>query len=122
MGVLLQVADDFNGVWHSEGISDLVAGGLTLPVCYAFSVAGAEERDHLKALLKRAAQGDNVAEVQARQLLTDLGAQAYLLVVGRVQYRQALEALRSANCMLPAGQQLAVLLDQVLPALSCTGG
>ena len=118
LGVLLQVADDFNGVWHPEGIGDLAAGRLTLPVCYGLSVAKAEERERLKALLEQAVQGDDVAEMQARQLLTDLGAQAYLLVVGRVQHRQAVEALRSANCTSPAGQQLFALLDQVLPALS----
>ena len=122
LGVLLQVADDFNGVWHPEGVSDLDAGRLTLPVCYALSVAEAEERDRLKALLKQTTQGDDAARAQARQLLTDLGAQAYLLVVGRVQHQQAVEALRSANRTSPAGQQLFALLDQVLPALSAVEG
>ena len=116
--VRLQVADDFNGVWHPEGVSDLNAGWLTLPVCYGLSVAEAEERERLETLLEQAAQGDDVAEVQARQLLTDLGVQAYLLVVGRVQHQQAVEALRSANRVSPAGQQLFALLDQVLSALS----
>ena len=122
LGVLLQVADDFNGVWHPEGVSDLAAGRLTLPVCYGLSVAKAEERDHLKALSEQAARGGNAARAQARQLLTDLGAQAYLLVVGRVQHQQAMKALRSANRVSPAGQQLFALLDQVLPALSAVEG
>ena len=122
LGVLLQVADDFDGVWHPEGISDLAAGRLTLPVCYGLSVAKAEERDHLKALIEQAARGGNAARAQARRLLTDLGAQAYLLVVGRVQHQRAVEALRSANPVSPAGQRLVALLDQVLPALSAVEG
>ena len=121
LGVLLQVADDFNGVWHPEGTSDLAAGRPTLPVCYGLSVAEARERDFLQALLEQAVEGDDAAEAQARQLLVDLGAQAYLLVVGQVQRRQALEALRSAGCASPAGQQLVALLDRVLPALSADG-
>lgn len=122
LGVLLQVADDFNGVWHPEGVSDLAAGRLTLPVCYGLSVAKGGERDRLETLLGQAAQGDDVAKVQARQLLTDLGAQAYLLVVGRVQHQQAMEALRSANPVSPAGQRLVALLDRVMPALSSAEG
>jgi geranylgeranyl diphosphate synthase type I len=122
LGVLLQVADDFNGVWQPGSVSDLAVGRFTLPVCYALSVAKAEERDRLETLLEEAAQGNDMAEVQARQLLTDLGAQAYLLVVGRVQHQQAMAALRSANCVSPADQQLAALLNRVLPALSYAEG
>jgi hypothetical protein len=118
LGVLLQVADDFDGVWHPEDASDLATGQLTLPVCYGLAVAKAEERDCLKALLKQTAQGDEAAGVRARQLLTDLGAQAYLLVVGRVHHRQTVEALRGADSASPAGQRLVALPDRILPALS----
>lgn len=117
LGVLLQVADDFNGVWGPGGPSDLAAGGLTLPVCYALLVVQGMERTRLSGLLERAGQGDVVAEAQAREWLTDLGAQGYLLAVAQVQRRQALAVLRRANPVSPAGEQLAALLDRVLPAL-----
>jgi geranylgeranyl diphosphate synthase type I len=120
LGVLLQVADDFHDVWYPNGGSDLAAGRPTLPVCYALSVVRGAERTRLVALLDRAARGDEVGEAQAREWLTDLGAQAYLLVVARAQYRQALAALQRAGPGLPAGRQLIALLDGVLPALRCT--
>jgi len=121
LGVLLQVADDWNGIWHPRGASDLAAGRRctqrpNLAVCYALSVTKAEERSRLEALLAQAAQGDSTAEAHARQLLTDLGAQGYLLVVAQVQHQQAIAALRDANCLSP---RLTAVLDQVLPALSC---
>lgn len=117
LGVLLQVADDLNGVWGPDGPSDLAAGGLTLPVCYALSVVQGPERIRLSGLLERAGQGDEVAEAQAREWLIDLGAQGYLLAVAQIQRQQALAALRRANPVSPAGEQLAALLDRVLPAL-----
>jgi hypothetical protein len=120
LGVLLQVADDWNGIWHPQGASDLVARQRctqhpNLAVCYALSVTKAEERSRLEALLTQAAQGDSTSEAHARQLLTDLGAQGYLLVVAQVQHQRAIAALREADCLSP---RLTAVLDQVLPALS----
>lgn len=74
LGVLLQVADDFNDVWCPHDASDLAAGSLTLPVCYALSVTDEDERDRLEALLERCKLGDGVAEARVRQRLIDLGA------------------------------------------------
>jgi geranylgeranyl pyrophosphate synthase len=120
LGVLLQVADDFHDVWCLAGDSDLATGRPTLPVCYALSIVQEAERARLAALLDWTAQGDEPSETQAREWLTDLGAQAYLLVVARAQYRQALAALQRAGLSLPAGRQLIALLDGVLPALRYT--
>ncbi len=126
LGVLLQVADDWNGIWCPRGASDLAAGQRcaqhhctqrpNLAVCYALWVTKTEERSRLEALLAQAAQGDSTAEAHARQLLTDWGAQGYLLVVAQMQRQQAIAALRDANCLSP---RLTAMLDQVLPALSC---
>jgi geranylgeranyl pyrophosphate synthase len=122
LGVLLQVADDFNGIWHPEGSSDLAAGHPSLPICYAFSVTQAREREHLKSLFEQTIQGDEMAKVRLRQLLTDVGAQVYLLTVARVQHQQAAAALGNARCLPSAGRQLTALLDQVMPAVNCVGG
>jgi geranylgeranyl pyrophosphate synthase len=118
LGVLLQAADDFNGVWHPAGAGDLAAGRPTLPVCYALSVTRGEARDRLEMLLRQAVQGDDTAEAKARQRLIDLGAQSYLLVVARVRQQQALAALQRAEPAPPADRQLVALLDRVMPALS----
>lgn len=120
LGALLQVADDFNGVWQPTAINDLSTGCFTLPVCYAFSVVTGKEREALNRLLKRAAAGDTRAIEWVRQQLTDLGAQAYLLVVGKMQYQQALTALQCATPPLP-DEKLVLLLKSVWPALVQSG-
>lgn len=117
LGVLLQVADDFRDIWHSDGTSDLARGCLNLAVCYALHVPPSEDRSRLAKLLEQASSGSHVAEASARQALTDLGAQAYLLVVSRVQYLQALAALKGVSGSIGTRQQLIALLDRVLPAL-----
>lgn len=118
LGILLQVADDFNGVWGTGGRSDLAAGQLSLPVCYALSILRGPDRDALLALLAQAAGGDQPAEETARQQLIDLGAQGYLLVVGRLQRHEAIAALQSIKAFSPERYQpLVTLLDQVLPAI-----
>jgi geranylgeranyl pyrophosphate synthase len=118
LGILLQVADDFNGVWGAEGMSDLVSGQLSLPVCYALSILEGQARNDLVALLERAVGGDKTAEETAQQQLIGLGAQGYLLVVGRLHRQEALAALHSVKSTSPQSQQaLVTLLSQVLPAV-----
>ena len=118
LGVLVQVADDLNDVWKPDRSGDLATGELSLPISFAQHVANREEREYLGTLLKRAQAGDRDAESQVRQLLIDLGAPSYLLVVARLQYRQAVEALERARSIPGASQPLVDLLEQVLPALS----
>lgn len=120
LGVLLQIADDFNSAWRVEGESDLATGRMNLPVCYALSVGNAGERARLLDLLAGATRGDARAETQARQLLIDLGAQHFLLTTGRVHCQQALAAL---DRVFPpptsslAKKRLTTVLYNVLPAL-----
>lgn len=117
LGVLLQVADDFNGVWSPDGTCDLTTRHPILSVCYALHVAEGKERDLLEALLDRATQGDRAAEAQAQQLLIDLGAQSYTLVAAKIQHQHAVSSLRRAGCVSPADQRLVALLDRTMPAL-----
>jgi geranylgeranyl diphosphate synthase type I len=121
LGVLLQVADDFKGVWSPGGVCDLVAGRPNLPVCYALHVAGEKERIQLETLLAQAVRGDRQAKAQAQQLLIDLGAQGYTLVVARVQHQLAVTALQRAGCIKPADENLVAVLDRAMPALEFLG-
>lgn len=118
LGILLQVADDFNGVWASSGISDLRNNNYTLPVCYALSVTKGKTRKYLERLLEKALDGDAVAEAQTRQTMIDAGAQAYLLVVGRLHYQQALSAIQRVRSGNPNNESLVSLLDNVWPLVT----
>lgn len=117
LGTLLQVADDFNGVWGDDRMSDLATGHLNLSVCYALSILEGQGRNNLEALLERATRKDKTAEQLVRQQLIDLGAQGYLLVVGRLQRQEAIAALQKVKSTPSKSYQaLVTLLDQVLPA------
>lgn len=117
LGILLQVADDWASVWNSQAPSDLATERPTLAVCYARTVLPEAEWNGLAARLRRARQGDAVAEAEARVHLTETGAQAYLLMVGQVQHRMAEGALAQAGCAPPATAPLRALLDDVFPNL-----
>ena len=124
LGILLQVADDFNGIWVSAGPNDLgnarqscwpTGSAPNLATCYARLVTAGEARRRLENLLQNAARGDNEAQAHLKSWLVELGAQVYLLVVGRQQRRQALAALQESGHLTP---HLVALLDQVWPALT----
>ncbi len=120
LGVLLQVADDFDGIWGAGGASDLARGCLSLPVCCARRVLSGEARGHFDALLGQAAKGDGTAEGEAVNILIQSGAQAYLLAVARIQYGQAMSALEQAQA-LTTQHSLVALLDGVMPMLASLG-
>ena len=115
LGILLQVADDFNGIWRPSKFSDLRSGQLNLAVCYARLVAKGEQKTLLENLLKNAISGDDTAESEIRKFLTGIGSQAYLLVVGGEQHQQALAALQRNDRPCPG---LVSLLDQIWPILT----
>ncbi len=117
LGVLLQVADDFNGVWNPKDTSDLATGSLSLPICYALSVAPPKAQADLRQSLERAKQGDICSEILVRQRLIDLGAQAYSLVVAQTQYHQAVAALQLANYPTSDDFGLIALLMNIMPGL-----
>lgn len=114
LGILLQVADDFNGIWGATKSSDLSGEQLNLAVCYARLVAEGEQKLRLEALLKNTIRGDDTTESEIRQLLIEMGSQAYLLAVGGEHRQQALAALQRNYRTYPL---LVNMLDQIWPIL-----
>lgn len=121
LGVLLQLADDYDGIWCVDGVSDLVAGRPGLPVAYALTAAEPEGRARLVEGLRRARLGSLEQERAVRVELESLGAQAFMLVAGRACIGRALEALAGAD--LPAGRvdALSSLLTDIFPVLNYVG-
>jgi hypothetical protein len=121
LGVLYQIADDYNGTWYAPGGGDLASSRPTLPVCYALSVANGPDRERLRALLIQAGRDAEVLS-RTRELLAEMGAQGFALVAARVQQRQAREALDRAGASGPATGQLIELVDRAFPAATSLGG
>lgn len=117
LGVLLQIADDFVGIWRPERMSDLTARRLSLPVCYALSVVAPEDRAALSTLLDRASD-DAHSQSAARQRLIELGAQVYMAVTARIFQQHALAALREIELDHELGQPLVALVEDVFPRLA----
>lgn len=114
LGVLLQIADDFNGVWNPRGSSDLANGSTSLAVCYARSITHGSEREHLDQALYAAALGDSGAMNAAQRLLTGLGALNYIIVAARTQCAQACQAIDRAAQPSPAHDRLNALANEML--------
>ncbi len=121
LGILLQVADDYNGIWGAGGAGDLARGCLSLPVCYARLVLSGEARDRFETLFAQAGNDDKEAEGEAVKMLNESGALAFVLAVARIRYRHAVSALEQAGQAITTGRSLLALLDGVMPILACSG-
>lgn len=121
LGTLVQIADDFNGIWGPAGEIDLFNGQWTLPIIYAFYVANPLEKKVFDGLIKSAAQGDRHAAHNAREQISSLGAQKYVLAVAYIQRSEAIEILDHIPLSPPARQRLVVILDRVFPVLAQVG-
>jgi geranylgeranyl pyrophosphate synthase len=110
LGVLIQICDDFEGVWNPKGRSDLAAGKRTLPVIYALTVAPPGVRERLERFLAKAIS-EPKAEEEARGVVTKLGAPLYLLVEAQIRRQRAEAALCSTGRPSPAYRQLMALLN-----------
>lgn len=71
LGLMLQLADDLNGVWRSKGPGDLASGKLSWPLLYAERLADERQRTRLSALLQNV-DDDPVAEMEAKALMVEL--------------------------------------------------
>ena len=110
LGVLIQMCDDFEGLWNPQGHRDLAAGKRTLPVIYALTVAPPSVGERLERLLVKAT-AQRKAEEEARRIITALGAPHYLLIEAQIRRQRAGAALRSTGRPSPACRQLMALLN-----------
>lgn len=117
LGTLVQIADDFNGIWGPLGEIDLLNGQLTLPIIYACYVASPIAKKTLDGLIKSAAEGNRQAAKNAREQISALGAQKFILAVAFTQRSGAIEALNHIPLSLSAQRRLVVILDRIFPAL-----
>jgi hypothetical protein len=92
LGLMVQLADDFNGVWRPTGASDLAAGKWSWPLFYAQTAASPGEWSRLLALTARAAR-DPEAEAEARTLLAELDVPLALVAAAETHRCQAETAL-----------------------------
>ncbi|MHB0874876.1 MAG: polyprenyl synthetase family protein [Anaerolineae bacterium] len=117
LGVLLQIADDYDGIWCPDGASDLLTGRPSLPVAYALTAAEPRQKLRLVEGLRRARLGSLEQERAVRADLEGLGAQAFMLVAGRSCVTRALQSLTAADIAEDVAEPLRSLTTDVFPVL-----
>lgn len=111
LGLMLQLADDFNGTWRPRGRSDLAAANHSWPLLYARSMGDADQLVQLDSLLSRG-EDNPVAEARARTLLTQLDVPLAMIVAAE-EHRAVAEAALAPLADSPARQALAALLRRI---------
>jgi geranylgeranyl pyrophosphate synthase len=117
LGILIQIADDFNGIWSSFDKTDLSSLRVNLPICYAYFVADEIERDDLLKILNNVNKGNRQSISRGQDFLSDLGSQKLMLAAAQVQRYQALNTISRINLSTMERQRLSNLLDNTFPAL-----
>jgi geranylgeranyl pyrophosphate synthase len=117
LGIVIQIADDFEGLWHASGPGDLAKGARSLPIVYALSVGSPEVRTRLYDLLTRLPGEAEVAD-EARQVILDLGALHYMVAQAELFRSRAESALpEPARQGDPAHASLVSFLGRSMPIL-----
>lgn len=89
LGMIIQLSDDFNGVWQPAGRSDLAAKRWTWPLLYAQTLADEACWARLRRLLENAPE-DTEAEAEARALMVQLEVPLAMMMASE-KHRQAAE-------------------------------
>jgi geranylgeranyl pyrophosphate synthase len=116
LGMLLQILDDWTGLYGDTEVSDLALGKRTLPVLCALAVAPPAEKEQLTRLLQQAPTLKE-AESAARHEIIRLGGLHYTLVQATIRHRRAKASLLATANTMRQGHLLE-LLDMTFPVLS----
>lgn len=96
LGILLQVLDDFEGIWGKKG-NDIAQLALSLPLSYAYTVADTDIQEVLTRLLEAARIGSDDAIVEVRVLLSTLGAREFMWAVAQTHTQGAYHAIAAVS-------------------------
>jgi octaprenyl-diphosphate synthase len=110
LGILLQLADDWEGLLDDPG--DLADGKRSLAVLFALEVSLPEERRSLEEALEEARR-DAAATPAARDLILQSGASQYVFIQAEIFRSRALTALHSFPDH-PARDQLENMVKSIL--------
>jgi octaprenyl-diphosphate synthase len=110
LGILLQLADDWEGFLEDPG--DLANGKRSLAVLFALEVALPEERLSLEQALEEARRDATTAPA-VRDLILQSGASQYVFIQAEIFRSRALTALHSFSNH-PARDQLENLVNGIL--------
>ena len=111
VGLLLQIANDVEGLWsQEEEVSDLLQGKVTIPIAYALRVLPERERAVLRDYLNNPAAN---AEDDMRAMIIENGALVYLALEAEKIRQQAKSILTATALMQTKKDQLELVLERI---------
>lgn len=113
MGVLVQIADDYNDVWGSSPLEEPKFNGVSLPFCYACFVDKKQE----KGLSKNLENQVNNNPVPYREILSNLGVQKFIISIALEYYRKAKSILDGLPIPNKNYLDALFILNSIFPAL-----
>ncbi len=118
LGILVQIADDYNDLWGEMVSTDLAHEKSGLPLCYARLVARAVERETLERCLSESGQGNLEAMRKVQEIVKDLGGQSYLSSAAWLERQRAACALEGLPFLTEIKGEVLALFDKAFPALT----
>lgn len=93
-GMALQILNDLDGIWNTEGITDLEQGKVTLPIIYALNC----DHPHRKELYHLVAnQAIKANKERILEILNIVDAKSFLIWAALKEREKAIDALSTCN-------------------------
>ena len=102
LGIILQLFDDYQGIWEPEGQGDLKLGKITLPLLYGLSHEH-DRKGELKSIVAADDLGQNADRI--REILDQAGAREFMIWTALQEQKQAISTLKT----LPGEQGVDIL-------------
>lgn len=111
VGLLLQIANDVEGLWsQEEEVGDLLQGKVTIPIAYALWVLPERKRAVLREYLNNPTAN---TEDDMRVMIIENGALVYLALEAEKIRQQAKSILTATALMQTKKDQLEMVLERV---------
>lgn len=120
LGIEIQIADDFSGLWGEGEPVDLSQEKSGLPLCYARLVASEQEKETLDDCLTEASLGNFSSTKASVALITGLGGQSYLFTSAWLERQKGARLLDGLSLVDNQKEELLELFAIAFPALAPT--
>jgi geranylgeranyl pyrophosphate synthase len=117
LGVLIQIADDYNDLWNTPDTIKLSAFYSSLPFSYAHFESENEDRKILIAIVSQALINNSSQVARLRELISELGGQKFVLAAAWVERLEAVQAVTDILTASIINKEIIEFVNRIFPAL-----
>jgi geranylgeranyl pyrophosphate synthase len=117
LGIFVQIADDYNGVWGKSEDNDLSKNKYTLPISYARFVSQDPEWETFCTLLSAVREGKPYARQKALEYISTIGGQKFILATAWLERQSALKSIEDIRYPSVVKKKITALFTDIFPAL-----